>query len=184
MVDFTYPVRWFTGQITDIHHSAKTIERFNFGKVYTIAYDNYFDYYVVQPLVRPLFNKIATHQKTVYTIGACLLVGLILIKAHPLRKNENQEVPEDPESILPPDAEENKTANGSLPEADISILGEGEEVLRDAKLDGAEDGKQDEKIDAVTADPKPAAKPPAPLAAPPAAAPAAGKTPAVIIEAI
>jgi len=100
MIDFAYPLRALGGQIANIHHAAKNIEAANFGRVYTIAYDDYVDYYLVQRAIKPVFDRIASfNHKTEFAIGAGFL--LLLILAHPPRKHATPP-PVDPNAANPP----------------------------------------------------------------------------------
>lgn len=96
MVDLAYPVRALGGQISHLHQYLKNIESYHFGKLYTIAYDDYVDYYIVQGPAKRVFDWIADNQKAAYTIGIGILAAFILYKAHPLRTNENPDPATDP----------------------------------------------------------------------------------------
>jgi hypothetical protein len=67
--------------IIDYHESAKTIEKAQIGKYYTIVSDN-IDYYVVERAAKPFFSTVADQLRKhpfLYGIG---VVALLIFAAH------------------------------------------------------------------------------------------------------
>ncbi len=148
MVDLAYPVRALGGQISHLHQYLKNIESYHFGKLYTIAYDDYVDYYIVQGPAKRVFNWIADNQKAAYTIGIGILAAFILYKAHPLRPNVNAST--DPNPAKAPDQIEGEEIAGD-PAGDEEIHsgneGDVDGTERPRRRKGAEGSPRKESLE-------------------------------------